>query len=92
MRVSDKSKIRRNPQVVYRNVGAGGAVLLHLETGAYHGLNGIGSVIWELIDGNRSRREIVGDLAERVEEPPPQIERDVNALLDGLSERDLICE
>jgi pyrroloquinoline quinone biosynthesis protein D len=90
--MSGETKIRRNPQVVYRSVGVGGGVLLHLETGAYHGLNGIGSAVWELVDGNRSRREIVADLAGRIEDPPPRIEADVGAFLDGLRERDLISE
>jgi Coenzyme PQQ synthesis protein D (PqqD) len=92
MRSSNGAKIHRNPQVVYRDVGAGGGVLLHLETGAYHGLNGIGSAVWELIDGNRTRRDIVDDLAGRIEDPPPEIDQDVAVFLDGLGERDLICE
>jgi hypothetical protein len=43
--------IRRNPRVVSRELAAeGGAVLLHLESGAYHGLNETGILIWSLAD------------------------------------------
>ena len=52
--------IRRNPQVVYRELaGEGGAVLLHLDSGAYHGLNETGILIWSLIDGERTFDAIV---------------------------------
>lgn len=90
--MSVAEKIRRNPQVVYRNVGAGGGVLLHLETGAYHGVNTIGAAVWELIDGERSRGEIVTGLRSMLEDAPPQVEAEVQAFLDGLRERDLIVE
>lgn len=86
-----EAKILRNPQVAYRSVGDGG-VLLHLETGAYHGLNAVGAAVWELIDGERSRSEIVSGVRKGLQDPPPQMEAEVSAFLDGLRERDLISE
>jgi len=88
--VSVEPRIQRNSQVAYRNVGGGGGALLHLETGAYFGLNPIGAAIWELIDGQRSRSQIVQELRGRLEDPPPGLEAEVTAFLDGLRERDLI--
>ncbi len=42
--------IRKNPQVVYRTLAGEGGVLLHLESGAYHGLYEVGTLIWGLLD------------------------------------------
>lgn len=86
------SKVRRNPQVVARDLSEGeGGVLLHMETGQYHGVNPVGLAIWELIDDDGST---VGDLVERlrdrVDEPPPSLESDVVEFLEGVGERNLV--
>ena len=66
--------IRRNPSVVYRELaGEGGAVLLHLESGAYHGLNETGVLIWSLIDGERTLDALVAELRERLEDAPDDL-------------------
>lgn len=84
-------KIKRDEEVVYRDLAAGeGAVLLHVGSGAYHGLNATGSLIWSLIDGERTRDDIVRDLREQLEDPPSGIERDVDQFLDDLRRRKLI--
>ena len=58
--VNRDSKVSRNPKIVARELGAPqGAVLLHLETGAYHGLNPVGFVVWELIDDRRTVADLV---------------------------------
>jgi hypothetical protein len=76
--------ISRNPQVVYRELaGEGGGVLLHLESGAYHGLNETGSLIWELLDGGRTFDALVAGLRERLADAPDRF-------LADLGERDLI--
>jgi Coenzyme PQQ synthesis protein D (PqqD) len=87
-----ETKITPNEQVVYRNVGSGGGLLLHLETGAYHGLNPFGAAVWELIDGERSRSEIAADLRARLEHAPPELEAELTAFLDSLRARDLTSE
>jgi hypothetical protein len=86
-------KIRRNEDVVYRDLAAGeGAVLLHVESGAYHGLNRTGSLIWSLIDGERTRDQIVGEVRAQLDDPPGAIGDDVNHFLDDLRRRNLIHE
>jgi len=85
------SKIRRNPNVVARQLAEGeGGVLLHVESGAYHGTNAVGLVIWELIDGERTVAELIDGVRARVDGAPPQLEHDVVAFLDSALERDLI--
>ena len=82
-------RLRRNPQVVYRELHEGG-VLLHLDSGQYHGVNEIGSVIWELVDGDRTLSGIVAEVRARVEEPPAELDADVESFVRGLRSRDLI--
>ena len=61
------SKVSRNPKIVARELGAPqGAVLLHLETGAYHGLNPVGFVVWELIDDRRTVADLVDGVRDRI--------------------------
>jgi Coenzyme PQQ synthesis protein D (PqqD) len=85
--------IKRNEEVVYRDLAAGeGAVLLHVGSGAYHGLNVTGSLIWSLIDGERTREDIVLELQSRLDDPRDAVGDDVNEFLDDLSRRNLIHE
>ena len=84
--------IRRNPQVVYRELaGEGGGVLLHLESGAYHGLNETGSLIWSLLDGERDFAAVVVGLREQLEDPPPDLDAETERFLADLRARDLIA-
>jgi hypothetical protein len=91
--MGETRRIRRDEQVVYRDLSAGeGAVLLHVGSGAYHGLNATGSLIWNLIDGVRTRDEIVRELRAQLDDPPSEIEDDVDDFLDHLRKRKLIHE
>jgi succinate dehydrogenase/fumarate reductase flavoprotein subunit len=89
--MDDHKKISRSPDVVYRNLAVGeSAVLLHVTSGAYHGLNDTGSLIWSLIDGERTRDDIVREVRERVPDAPDAVAADVDQFLNALRERDLI--
>lgn len=91
--MADARKITRNEGVVYRELEAGeSAVLLHVTTGAYHGLNGTGSLIWSLIDGQRTRDEIVREVQSRLTDAPDELAADVDRFLAELRERELIDE
>lgn len=80
----------RNPKVVHSQLAEGEAVLLHLDSGAYHELNPIGAVIWDLLDGSRSKAQIVDEVRERVDDAPDDLEEIVADYLAQLRERDLI--
>lgn len=87
----DSAVIRRDPKVVYRELGEDeGGVLLHLETGQYHGLNKTGAAIWSLIDGVNTFAEIVVKVRGQLAAPPTDLEQDVTVFLDDLRQRDLI--
>lgn len=80
----------KNPRVVHSRLAEGEAVLLHLESGAYHELNPIGAAIWELLDGERSPSEIASELRVRLDDPPDDLDEIVSGFLARLRERDLI--
>jgi Coenzyme PQQ synthesis protein D (PqqD) len=85
------TRVRRNPKVVARQLDEPqGAVLLHLETGAYHGLNPVGFVVWDLIDGERTVAELVDGTRIRIDDAPPEVEQDVIRFLEAALARDLV--
>ena len=89
--IGPESKLCRNPQVVARDLAEGeGGVLLHLETGQYHGVNPIGLAIWEVIEDGCTVADVVERLRDRVEDPPESLESDVLGFLTRVHERDLV--
>ena len=86
------SKVKRNPRIVARQLGdeGAGAVLLHLDTGAYHGLNPVGFIVWDLIDGERTVADLVDGVRGRLSDAPPEVERDVFTFLEAALARDLV--
>lgn len=85
-------KFRRNPDVVARNLSEGeGGVLLHLQTGAYHGMNPVALLIWEHLDGERTVSEVTEAVREGVDMPPEDLAGDVATFLESALERDLIA-
>lgn len=65
-------------------------MLLHLDSGQYHGLNPVALVIWELLEQPSTAADVIARLRERVEDPPPSLENDVLSFLTSLHERDLV--
>lgn len=89
--IAPESKLSRNEKAVARRLDEGeGGVILHLESGAYHGVNEVGLVIWELLEGKPTHRELLDALRERIDDPPAHLEDDVSEFLTQVRERDLI--
>jgi Coenzyme PQQ synthesis protein D (PqqD) len=81
----------KNPNVAFRALVAGeGGVLLHLESGEYHGINETGCLIWENVDGERTVAEIVESVRDQLDGAPPQLADDVVGFLDDMRQRDLV--
>lgn len=80
----------RHEKVVHQELAGGQVVLLHLESGAYHELNAVGALIWELLDGERDAPRIAEEMRSRLDDPPDDLEHEVEAFLADLRERDLI--
>jgi hypothetical protein len=88
--IENDTRLRKNPQVVYRALQNDEGVLLHLDSAQYHGLNGTGLAIWELLDGERTVADVVAELRDRLDDPPVVLDDEVVEFLSGLSARDLV--
>jgi hypothetical protein len=83
--------LSKNPDVVVRELpDSEGAVLLNIETGAYHGLNATGLVVWMLIDGVSTVQGLVDAARDAMAGAPDSLETDVITFLEGALERDLV--
>ena len=83
--------LRPNPRCVFRRMKEGsGGVLLNLETGEYRRVNETGARIWELLEGGRTRTDLLAQLRAEVDDPPGTMESEVAAFLDALIDRNLV--
>jgi Coenzyme PQQ synthesis protein D (PqqD) len=83
------ARVRVPDHVVYRNF-PDETVVLNLESGIYHGLNGTAARMLELVQERDSVAAAVDELAREFEQPREVIERDVVGLCRALAERGLI--
>lgn len=83
--------VKRNPRAAYRRIGGDeGAVLLHLDTAEYHGVNQIGALVWDLLEEPLVFGDLVAQLRSRIENPPVDLVGDVEKFVEALQERDLV--
>lgn len=88
--IEPTTTVRRSPRAAFRRLDDGSAVVLHLDTAQYHGVNEIGALIWELAETGPTFAELVEAVAARVDDPPGDLEADVEQFVYALKERDLI--
>jgi len=69
---------------------AGEAVILHLSSGVYYGLNGVGARIWELLRGPKRIAQIRDAILEEYQVDRETCTRDLLALLDQMREAGLV--
>jgi hypothetical protein len=68
------------------------AVLLDMASGMYFALNPVGSRVWALCDGSRSRAEIAAAICDEFEVGADVAEADIAELLDELEKERLVVE
>lgn len=87
------ARYRLADDVRFRVIG-GEAVVLRLQEGRVLGLNPTGTRILELVEAERSYREIVAILAAESdgdpERPEPALESDVSSFLEALLKRGIV--
>jgi hypothetical protein len=84
--------IRRNDKAVFRELaGDEGGVLLHLDSGAYHGINAIGTLIWNLVGDGSTLGDLIDGVRSQLAEAPDALGTDVEAFVQDLIERDLLA-
>jgi hypothetical protein len=83
--------IRRNPRVQARKLaGSGGAVLLNLDTAAYHGVNETGWIIWDTVGDGIPFGQLLPEVEARIEDGPDTLDQEVEAFVAALLERHLL--
>ncbi|HZT92721.1 MAG TPA: PqqD family protein [Gaiellaceae bacterium] len=85
------STLRRNPDVVSRELATGEVVLLDVTSGRYLGLNPAGGVIWELIDGSRTECDVCDAFRDLVEDTPEDVDDVVSRFLQSMREQGLLA-
>ncbi len=89
--IDPTTMVHRNPRAVFRRLAEGsGGVLLHLDSTQYHGVNEVGAAIWELSESDIAFGDLVSALRDRLDDPPSDLEGDVESFLAELSERQLV--
>ena len=68
----------------------GEAVLLNLETGSYFTLNSVGTVAWELFNGERTLTHVHAAICERFDVGEDVARRDLLSLVSHLEQEGLI--
>ena len=71
-------------------VDADGAVLLDLKKGKYYSLNKVASRVWSKLEEGLTLPEILEHLREKYGLPAQQLEADLEALMTGLEQKELI--
>jgi hypothetical protein len=81
--------LTRNKDIIKQRV-KDETVLFDMVTGNYYSLNEIGSRAWELLDENRSLREIADLLALEYDAPVETIAMDLEPLFEELTSAGLL--
>jgi hypothetical protein len=87
---ADEQRFSQSPEVVSR-VLDGEAVLLHLASGKYLGLNAVATRAWELIGAGKSLGEMRSALLDEFEVARDDLDRDLTELLESMRARGLIA-
>ena len=91
MTISPTAVLRRSPRVVYRELGGDrGAVLLRLDSGAYHGIDRTGALVWDLLERSPSFVDLISRLGAKLDGVPATFESEIADFLVGLRDRGLI--
>jgi ABC-type Fe3+-hydroxamate transport system substrate-binding protein len=89
--IDPTTRISRNPDVVFRSLEEEqGGVLLHLQSGAYHGLNDFGCLVWGLLEQERTFRSLAEAVRAEAEDVPDSAEEELSSFVEQLRERDLL--
>ena len=76
-------------EVLFQDLGEE-TVLLNVATGKYHGLNGVGSRIWELIQDSNPMETVLTALLDEFEVSAEILENDLGQFLVVLQSKGLI--
>lgn len=81
--------IKKADNVPSRNVGTE-VLLLNLKDGNYFGLNATGMIIWKMLDGTKTRSDILKTLKQKFHLKEDVARRDLTVFLSELKKNHLI--
>ena len=85
------SKLTINPQNVVHETIDGETILIHLGTGTYYSLDGVGAQIWGLLAAGASQSEVAADVASGSDADPAAVEQAVEFLVEELLREELLA-
>jgi len=85
------SKLTINPQNVVHETIDGETILIHLGTGTYYSLDGVGAQIWGLLAAGASQSEVAADVASGSDADPAAVEQAVELLVEELLREELLA-
>jgi Coenzyme PQQ synthesis protein D (PqqD) len=80
----------QNHLIVLRKESDDWAVLYNPGDGKALGINPTGIDIWEKINGSNSIKDIIKEIKQEYEGPPPDIVNEIKSFMDKLSSNDFI--
>lgn len=82
--------ISPRPSITSQQLVDGASVLLDVETAGYFGLDEVGSVVWDELQGGTTFGTLLQALRGRFEDVPPTFDDEIAAFVAGLAERGLV--
>lgn len=87
--LSLESRVSISDDAVFRELD-GEAVILHLESGMYYGLDPVGTRLWQLIDSHHELRPVYDAALEEFDVDPATLQKDLLQLVSDLATRQLV--
>ena len=85
-----RTRLRPNEGQVAARVMDGEAIMINLSSGMYYSIDGVGGLIWEMIEGRHSLEEIAAAVVARHDVLRDQAQADVQRLVEELMEENLV--
>lgn len=89
MSVTLESRVRISDDAVFREL-EGEAVIVHLDSGMYYGLDPVGTRLWQLIDAHGQLQPAFEAALGEFEVEPERLQRDLLQLVSDLERHRLV--
>jgi hypothetical protein len=89
MSLSLDSRVSVSEDAVFRELD-GEAVIVHLDSGMYYGLDPVGTRLWQLIETHGALKPVFDAALEEFEVDPELLQRDLLQLVSELATRQLV--
>jgi len=76
MSLAPHSRLKHSPNATFQTVAAD-TILIHLQTGTYYSLDEVGTVFWNLLDGQKTVGECATAIASEYAAPVEAITTDL---------------